>query len=252
MSTAVALLRKLKIKTMKKIILFIVAVFCISHGFSQVQLVNDLNAEARTIQASFNKIIIAGGIDVYLTQSESEGVAVSASEQKFRDAIKTEIKDNTLKVYFDGDKTWSFKNRNLRAYISFRELELLNVSGASDVVVADEIRAPALSLKFSGASDFTGRVQVRKLDLNLSGASDIKISGTASVVKINSSGASDVDGFKLTTDICTATASGASDINVTVTNELTADASGSSEITYKGNPVIKSVNKSGSSAIKKG
>ena len=227
-------------------------VFCISNTFSQVQLVDDLNAEARNLVGSYNKIIVAGGIDVYLTQSDSEGVAVSASEQKYKDAIKTEIKDNTLKVYFDGDRNWSFKSRNLRAYISFKDLKLLDVSGASDVVVAGKISARNLVMKFSGASDFTGRVEVVTLDLNLSGASDIKISGSASVLTINSSGASDVNGFGLISDICKARASGASDIDISVKEELTAEASGSSEITYRGNPVINGVNKSGSSSVKKG
>lgn len=225
---------------------------CAFPVFSQVQVVDDLNAEARTIAGSYNKISVAGGIDVYLTQSNSEGVVVSASEQKFKDAIKTEIKNNTLKIYFDGDRSWTFRNKNLRAYISFKDLELLDVSGASDVVVAGQIKSRNLVLKFSGASDFQGAVEVDNLDMNLSGASDIKISGSASVLTINTSGASDVDGFALKANTCRATASGASDIDISVNNELTAEASGSSEITYRGSPSIKGSSKSGSSSIKKG
>lgn len=237
---------------MKKIILIIAMAFIAFTSFSQVQLVDDLHAEVRTVEGSYNRIIVAGGIDVYLTQSTSEGVAISASEQKFKDAIKTEIKNNTLTIYFDGERSWGLRNKNLRAYISFKNIELLEVSGASDVVVAGSITSPNLTMRFSGASDFRGDVQVENLDLNLSGASDLKVSGNASVLTINSSGASDIDGFALNANICKATASGASDITISVINELTAEASGSSEIRYRGSPAIKESNKSGSSSIKKG
>lgn len=229
-----------------------VAAFCLADAFSQIKLVDDLHAEARNIHGTFNRIMIAGGIDIYLSQSDSGAVAVSASEPKFADAIKTEIKDNVLEVYFDGDRGWSLRNRNLRAYISFKELASLHVSGASDVLVADKITSPELSLVLSGASVFRGAVQAGNLDVSLSGASDIIISGSSSVLKISSSGASDVDGFALTANICLASASGASDINITVKEALSAEASGSSEITYKGDPALKSVKKSGSSTIKKG
>ena len=85
--------------------------------------------------------------------------------------------------------------------------------------------------------------------MNLSGASDVSISGTASVVNIESSGASDVKAFDLVTDMCTAKASGASDVNITVNKELNAHASGASDIYYKGSAVIKDMQSSGASNV---
>ena len=90
---------------------------------------------------------------------------------------------------------------------------------------------------------------VTSLIMDLSGASDVTISGSASVVVIESSGASDVKGYDLVTDMCTAKASGASDVNITVNKELNARASGSSDIYYKGSAVIKDMQSSGASNI---
>jgi len=101
----------------------------------------------------------------------------------------------------------------------------------------------------SGASDFKGGVKVNSLKLDLSGASDVHISGTANTVDIESSGASDVKGYQLVTDMCNATASGASDINITVNKEISANASGASDIYFKGAALIRDIHTSGASSV---
>ena len=218
---------------------------------AQKQFVVDPNAEIRTVNGSYNKIMVAGGIDLYLSQSDNEALAVSASEEKYIAAIKTTVEDNTLKIYYEGEKNWNNRNKRMRAYVSFKELEKLEASGASDILVAGEIKVPSLLLKLSGASDFKGSVSVNALSMDLSGASDVNINGTASVVNIESSGASDIKGYDLTADVCTAKASGASDVNITVNKELNAHASGASEIYYKGSAVIKDMESSGASKVAK-
>ena len=136
-------------------------------------------------------------------------------------------------------------------YVSFKDLEKLEASGASDIIVAGEIKQTSLLMKLSGASNFKGAVTVSTLKLDLSGASDVTLSGTASVVNIESSGASDVKAYDLVTDVCTAKASGASDVNITVNKELNAHASGASDIYYKGSAVIKDIESSGASTVKR-
>jgi hypothetical protein len=203
----------------------------------------------RTLNGSFTALSITDGIDVYLTQSETEAVAISAAEEKYKQGIKTIVENNTLKIYFDGDKGWSMKNKKLKAYVSFKTLKLLEVSGASDVFVVGKISAAELDMKLSGASDFKGSVDVNTLNLALNDASDASISGTASRVFISTRDASDVDGYQLVTDYCEANASGASDINITVNKELVAHARGSSEISYRGRGIIKEMHKSGASSV---
>ncbi len=236
---------------MKKILLSILVLGCSYFTIAQKALVNDPNAEQRTLNGSFTAIKISGGIDLYLSQYETESIAVSASEEKYRNNIKTVVENNTLKIYYDGDKMWSSGNKKLKAYVSFKTLQKLQASGASDVQVAGAITSSSLVIDMSGASDFKGTVQVNDLSLELSGASDATISGTAKTVTIESSGASDVKGYNLETEVCNAKASGASDINITVNRELSANASGASDISYKGTGVIKDQHSSGSSSISK-
>lgn len=234
---------------MKKVLLLLI-LFCYTViAIAQKQIVVDPNVSVRSINKSFNSINISGGIDLYLSQSDKEEIAVSASEEKYKIGIKTVIENNILKIYYDGEKNWSKGNRKLRAYVSFSVLEKLEVSGAVDIIVAGEIKVPSLLLKLSGASDFKGAVSVSNLTIDLSGASDVNIKGSATNVKIETSGASDVKAYDLSTEICTVKASGASDVNITVNKELTAHASGASDIHFKGEAVIKDQHTAGASSL---
>ncbi len=65
-------------------------------------VINDKNVEVRNV-SSFSAIKVSGGIDVYLSQSNEDAVAVSASDEKYRDDIKTEVKNGVLNIYFDNN-----------------------------------------------------------------------------------------------------------------------------------------------------
>jgi len=236
---------------MKKIILCLLFMSSAYTLFAQPEIVVDPNATARALPGNFKAIKISGGIDLYLSQSDQAAIAVSASEERFKEGIKTTVENNMLHIYYEGDKKWNSQKKKLKVYVSFNNLEKLHASGACDVVVSGSITVPSLVLQLSGACDFKGKLAVDQLSLNLSGASDVIVSGTANSVKIESSGASDVKGYELVTDYCTARASGASDINITVNKELNATASGASNIHFKGNGLIKGIQNSGSSKVEK-
>jgi hypothetical protein len=236
---------------MKKLLLFFMLCAGSFLAKAQNEFVVDPNAEVRELSGSFTSIKVSDGIDLYISQSTEQAIAISASEEKYKESIKTVIENGVLKISFDGEKIWCNKNKKMRAYVSFKDIQKLQASGASDVYVSGEIKTSELALEFSGASDFKGKVNVSTLKIDLSGASDLRIEGVATIVKIESSGASDVKGFDLITDICTAKVSGASDINITVNKELNAHASGASDVTYKGDGVMKDVHSSGASSIGK-
>jgi hypothetical protein len=235
---------------MKK--LFSLVAIAISALTLSAQTINDPNAEVRNVKG-FHAIQVSNAIDLYLSQSNDEAVAVSASEIKYRDKIRTEVENGVLKIYLEKD-SWKFfgnGNKKLKAYVSFKTLDELRASGASDVQVTGVIKSDNLKMGLSGASDFKGAVEVNSLEIDQSGASDAQISGSAKTVNAEASGASQLKGYDLTTENCSARASGASDIKITCNKELSAHASGASGIYYKGTAVIKDVHSSGASSVSK-
>ena len=212
------------------------------------QQVNDPNAEVREAK-NYHGISLSSAFDVYLTQSNDEAVAVSASETKYRERIKVEVKDGILHIRYESDGKWNTGNKKLKAYISFKQIDKLTVSGACDVFISGTLKADDLTINQSGASDLKGKLDVKKLTVDLSGASDMNVTGLASQLNLETSGASDFKGFDLVTDFCTARASGASDIRITVNKELSAHANGASDVQYKGEGVIRDLKTSGASSV---
>ena len=238
---------------MKKIFSFLLLVCSVSLSAQDKTVINDKNAEPRNVKG-FHAIKVSDGIDLYLSYGD-EAAAVSASEIKYRDRIKTEVDNGVLKIWYDrGDLNQIiFTNkRNLRAYVSFKELDAITASAGSDVLVDGVIKGNSLSLKISSGSDFKGNVELNELTVDQSSGSDIEIGGKTNTVTIEASSGSDFNGYNLTSEICTARCSSGSDITITVNKELHARASSGSDIHYKGNAsVINATKSSGGSVSKK-
>jgi hypothetical protein len=239
---------------MKKTILAII----MAMGLLSIQaqneknLVVDANVEVRNI-SSFTGIEVSGSIDLYISQGNEEAVAISANSDEIKSRIRTEVKNGILHIYLDAKglnwKTWS--NHKMKAYVTYKTLEKLEASGASNIKTADAIKQGSLRIELSGASDFTGEVVVTKLRLSTSGASNIKLSGTAAEASLDANGACSIKAYDLKTDMCKIDASGASNIRITVNKELNAVASGGSTIYYSGTGLIRDISTSGGATVKR-
>ncbi len=220
---------------------------------AQEKVINDKNAQKRSVQG-FHGIRVSHGIDLYLSQGNEETVAVSAAEESYRDKIKTVVENGVLKIYFDNkDESWKWNwgSRKLRAYVSFKNIDQLDASGGSDVMVDGTIKVSRLTLGISGGSDFKGKVDVQDLKIDQSGGSDISISGRAGKLDIDASGGSDFNGYDLAADVCVVDASGGSDVSITANREVSASASGGSDVHYRGAASLKQKNSSGGSSVSK-
>jgi hypothetical protein len=239
---------------MKRILLLLsLFVTVVSSGRAQeVLVIRDANAELRNV-GSFHSIQISHAIDVVLKQGNEEAVVVSASEAKYRDQIKTEVKDGVLRIWYEtkGLPKWNKDNPRLKAYISLKQLEALTVSGACDVKVDGILKGKKLKIHLSGASQFKGELVYDELVMEQSGASDSNVKGKVTDLFINASGASDFKGFDLLTVNCSAEASGASDIKITVSKDLKIQSSGASDVEYKGTAIISSMKTSGAGSVRK-
>jgi hypothetical protein len=234
---------------MKKIFFLFIAAFIVSSGFAQ-KTIHDPNAEVRSA-SGFHAIEVSSGIDLYLSNGD-EAVVVSAKDIDSRNRIKTEVKNGVLKIWFDWNNGLKFAkgNKALKAYVSYKTLERLEASGGSDIHVEGTIKSNELQMEISGGSDFDGKVNIdTRLSIEASGGSDVSISGSARELNIDASGGSDFDGYGLVTDTCTVQASGGSDISITVNKELSAEASGASDVSWKGSATVKKVKASGAGSV---
>ena len=235
---------------MKKIQVMLMGMLVSTVLFAQT--INDTNAEPRNL-SGFHAIKISNAFTVYISQGNEDAVAISASKAEYREKIITKVENGVLIIRFDDDKKfwkgWNGDKTKLKAYISVKKIDRLDVSGACDVFFEEGISSEDLTVRLSGASDLKGKIDAKKLSFDISGASDATISGNAAELSIEASGASDFKGFDMTTNYCTAEASGASSVNITVNKELNAKASGASSVRFKGEGLIRDVKTSGASNV---
>ena len=239
----------------------------------KTSIVYDENAQVRKVP-SFTAISVSSAIDLYLTQSNKNEVAVSATNDEIRDHIITEVVGGTLIIRLGDKGTWfswrKWGNYKTKAYVSIKDIDALTASGASTVHLINTIESPKMRIKLSGASDFKGNIKAgvlmyqltgasdykgqitaNSIDIDGSGASSIELTGNVDDLAVEVSGASDAKLYNLTAKGAILRATGASNIGVTVTEILRANSSGASDINYKGNPNVKESNTSGASNIRR-
>ncbi len=180
---------------MKKFPLFVFYLLMVTFSFAQEKVMNDPNAEVRKV-SSFQAIKVSHGIDLIITQSTIDAVAVSATEKEFRNRIITEVENGVLKISYDIDKWWKNAStpKKLKAYVSFINIDKIEGTSGSQI---------------------------------------------------------SVEGFDMMTETTSVSASGGSDVHITVAKNLNVEASGGSDVVYKGNAILNKNNSSGSSSIRR-
>jgi hypothetical protein len=181
--------------------------------------------EQRSV-APFTELSVHGAIETQVRIGQPQSVAIIGDDNVVS-IIKTEVNGDRLTI---GPAKSYESNVPLRVEIVAPELDWIGISGASTVTV-------------------TG-VNAETITLRASGASTIRVGGTSGTVEAEASGASRMRLEDLSTRLADVDATGASTIEVTVSERLSGSASGASTITYSGNPDVN-VSTSGASTVRR-
>ena len=237
---------------MKKLLGSLITVLSLTAFAQDTKVINDANATTRSLNGSFTAISVSSGIDLYLSHGNEESLAVSASDQKHMDRFKTEVVNGTLKIYYDNKGvTWKSENRKLKAYVSFKTLQRLNVSAGSEAVVNGSINADDFIVDVSSGAYFKGTINAKTISADVSSGASINISGKSDTLKVDVSSGAEFKGYDLVTDYCDASASSGAGVRVTINKELNAKASSGGDIHYKGAALIRDIKTSGGGSVKK-
>lgn len=217
--------------------------------------VNDPNAQVRSVKG-FHAIKVSTGIQLILSQSTTEAVAVSATTDEHRDKIKTVVEDGVLKIYYDGD-SWKFwkngENKKLKAYVSVINLDGIDASAGSSVKIDGTIKTEKLNVDASSGAVLNGNINATTVKVDQSSGAVINLSGSVKDLTVDGSSGSVLHGYELTVDNCNVDASSGGGVQVTVNKELSVEASSGGYVNYKGQGVIKNIKtSSGGNVSKKG
>jgi hypothetical protein len=194
---------------------------------------------------------VSNGINLILKQGTTDAVAVSGSSTDIIKRIKTEVVNGKLKIYFDHEGWKDWGKKNMKAYVSVKNIDELEASSGADAITDGNINADNLKITLSSGADFDGSVTASKLWIDQSSGSDMDIKGKVQDIEVKTSSGSDFHGYDLVAETCSAHASSGSDISITVNKELQAEASSGGDISYKGGAAITNVSNSSGGKIKK-
>lgn len=202
--------------------------------------------------SGFTSLSVESGIDLYLTQGNSEKLTFDVKGVD-EDRVISEVKNGKLRLYIErkGFSGWNLGRSNyVKAYVTFKQLTSLQASGGADVFGQGTLSFNDLNLDASGGSDVKLSLKATDLRVSASGGADAVLQGSARTLNANGSGGADLDARKLTVETCKAESSGGSDVYVNASKELSMSASGGADIYYSGSARVVSKSKSGGADIK--
>lgn len=199
---------------------------------------------------TFTGIDIDGGNELYVSYAEEPSVRL-IGDKRVLDTHELVVVDGILQLRnknrFDFCFIWCHIPKT-QLIVQVPTLSNVTMSGATSAEVSALPSVEQFTIDASGSSDATIEMTTARARLDIGGASTISLIGSAEYMDANISGASALQAVEFTATDAKVDVSGASSAAISVTNVLTATASGASSIEYAGNPTVQK-DVSGSSTV---
>jgi cytoskeletal protein CcmA (bactofilin family) len=172
--------------------------------------------------------------------------AVSATgELNDLDDLEIFVEDGKLVARYE--KPWRNSRKRMDIEITMPDVEAVEFSGAVNARIEGFENLPEVEFDMSGASKCNFIGSGREFKFDLSGASQLNLEGAGKYLDGDVSGASQLNAFDLKVEESDLKVSGASNAKICVSGLLKVDASGASNVRYKGNPTVDKKVSGGSS-----
>ncbi len=228
---------------MKKLLLsFLVIAITCTAVFAQ-KTINDLNAEKRTV-SSFHGIEVGTGIELIIIEGNMEELAVSAATVELRDKIVTKVENGILKIHYEnkiGSINKIKESKSLKAYVSYKTLDQLQVTTGAEVKINGVLKASSLDMKVNTGALVNGEVDINTLKVSQNTGSKITLTGKADKLDIDGDTGSKFKGDEMSTSDCNVTVSTGAIVSVRAEKELQVKANTGGSVKYKGNATIRGI-----------
>jgi len=184
--------------------------------------------------STFDGIRIGGSFEVFLEQGNSESLRIEADEN-LMSHIKTEVRGGVLHIWI---KESVIRAESMRAYITFVNVENIDISGAVELSGIGSLSFDDLGIEASGATEIDLNLHAGSLELDLSGSSEVDLEGKASNMNLGISGAGELFAEDFLLQSCDIGISGAGSAVINVSERLDIDISGAASVRYKGQPKV--------------
>ena len=202
--------------------------------------------QTRDLQ-EFSGIKVGSGIDVFVTQGETQKVEVEADEN-LQEWIRTEVEGSVLHIYVEKSIRMA---KSKKVSISCKAIDRLDISSAAEVTGLSRFKTDKLDIDLSSAGKLKFEVEAGEIRLSASSAAKGYLKGTAQKITADLSSAGEMAAFDLETKVCDISVSSAGKARTWVTDEASFQASSGGNINYTGEPKIRNINTSSGGSVNK-
>ena len=203
-------------------------------------------SQTRDVQ-EFSGIKVGSGIDVFLTQGETQSVIVEADEN-LQEWIRTEVNGSVLHIYTDKNIRLA---KTKKVSIICKTIDKIEVSSAGDVTGLSPFKTDKLDIDMSSAGDLKFEVEANEIAISISSAGNVNLKGKTQTLKADLSSAGDLNAYDLEAKVGDVSVSSAGSAKVFVTEEASFHSSSAGDIDYKGEPRIKEIQTSSAGSVNK-
>lgn len=196
-----------------------------------------------------DSLVIGSAFQVTLSLGEEPSLVVR-TDDNLVDRIDLSMQGGELSLSLDGTATDATLEADLT--VPADALSSVELGGASSLTATDPITSPALRLILTGASRAFVVVNGERLEVQAEGASVVNASGSAQSLTADAMGASSLQLGELAVAEADVRSAGASRVDVAVSEQLRASASGASTVRYTGAPNVVERDVSGASTVEPG
>ena len=195
----------------------------------------------------FTEIEVGGSIKLVLKQDSTPSLRIVADDN-IQELIETRVHGDKLFIETDNNLC---ESGPITVYASARNWQGIDASGAVEVISDGILSGDRFKMDLSGSTKVRLFLNTGEMRTDASGSTEVMLKGQARSHEIEISGAGEVDALDFVVGNYNIRTSGSSDLKINALNELNVHSSGSSEISYRGNPKNVTNNNSGSSSLNK-
>lgn len=199
----------------------------------------------------FDSIKASAGVAVFVKQGPEHRIRVSGDDEDLKNLV-IETRGSTLHIYYESSGWNLFKSNvgNAKVYVQLVDISAIEASSGAEVKSEGSLRSEKLSLKVSSGAEMKLSINAAHLTAESSSGAEMELSGSAEKVEGSASSGSEIEAFRLTASSASLSASSGGDIEMAVTDSVTAKASSGGDITIKGLPQERNIEKSSGGSVR--
>jgi len=192
----------------------------------------NVTIEDRNVTESFTSIKATEGLNVYLTQSDTESITVEADEN-LQELIITEVENGVLKIH---TKKNIGRSKSKKVMVSFKTISGITSTSGSNVYSTNTIKVDDLELKSTSGSNMTLEINTTALNSKSTSGSNLRLSGSTSQIIAEATSGSNIKAGDLNSESSEVKATSGANITVNTSKKLVAKASSGGHVKYYGDP----------------